>query len=133
GSGCGGCWGGYGGYGGHYAGCWGAGYACYGGCGGYDGAGYAPIPTTTVPSGEPIGKPKADDGKKKKGNNDDQQEQQTRAASRARLIVRLPEGAKLYIDDLPVKASPQRTFSTPALKKGQAYYYDVRADVVRNG
>jgi uncharacterized protein (TIGR03000 family) len=40
----------------------------------------------------------------------------------------------LYIDDLPMKnASGTRTFSTPTLEPGQAYYYMVRAEVMREG
>src|SRR5262249_20676646 len=52
----------------------------------------------------------------------------------ARLIIDVPTDAKLYIDDQPMKTqSARRTFSTPALQPGQTYYYEVRAEVVRDG
>ncbi len=57
-----------------------------------------------------------------------------RATSPAKLVVELPESAKLYVDDQPVKAaSPSKTFNTPALQEGQTYYYILRAEVVRDG
>jgi uncharacterized protein (TIGR03000 family) len=82
------------------------------------------------PAGEPAPKPKADDGKKK-GQNDDEKEASAR--NRARVIVELPKGAKLYIDDKPMKAGKRRTFRTPALQPGEAYYYEIRAEVTRDG
>jgi uncharacterized protein (TIGR03000 family) len=59
---------------------------------------------------------------------------ETSLNSTARLVVELPADAKLYIDNQAVKlASGKRTFSTPNLDRGQAYYYMVRAEVVRDG
>lgn len=56
------------------------------------------------------------------------------AASRARLIVELPADAKLFIDDhLMRTTSDRRTFNTPTLEDGQTYYYELRAEVVRDG
>jgi uncharacterized protein (TIGR03000 family) len=56
------------------------------------------------------------------------------ALSRAKLIVEVPADAKLYIDDQPMKTtSARRVFSTPALEPGQAYYYMVRVEVMRDG
>jgi uncharacterized protein (TIGR03000 family) len=53
---------------------------------------------------------------------------------RAKLIVEVPVDAKLYIDDQPMKTtSTRRVFSTPALEPGQAYYYVVRVEVMRDG
>jgi uncharacterized protein (TIGR03000 family) len=53
---------------------------------------------------------------------------------RARLLVELPADAKLYIDDQLMKTtSERRTFNTPALDQGQTYYYELRAEVVRDG
>jgi uncharacterized protein (TIGR03000 family) len=52
----------------------------------------------------------------------------------ARLIVEMPANAKLYVDDQPMKtSSTRRVFRTPTLEPGQAYYYMVRAEVVRDG
>jgi uncharacterized protein (TIGR03000 family) len=54
--------------------------------------------------------------------------------TRARLIVELPADAKLYIDDhLMTTTSGRRTFNTPVLAAGQTYYYEIRAEVVRDG
>jgi uncharacterized protein (TIGR03000 family) len=56
------------------------------------------------------------------------------APSRAKLIVELPADAKLFVDDRPMKTpSAVRTFSTPELDPGQVYYYELRAEVVRDG
>jgi uncharacterized protein (TIGR03000 family) len=52
----------------------------------------------------------------------------------ARLIVSLPADAKLYVDGTAMKtSSAERTFNTPPLEPGQAYYYMLRAEVVRDG
>jgi uncharacterized protein (TIGR03000 family) len=125
---CGGCYGGgcYGCYGGGYGGCYGGCYGCYGG--GYGGwyGGHAPAmgmpmapsapPTETVPA------PKKED------------EKRSSTAGPAKLIVELPADAKLFVDDQLMKAtSAIRTFNTPSLSPGQAYYYMLRAEVVRDG
>jgi uncharacterized protein (TIGR03000 family) len=52
----------------------------------------------------------------------------------AKLIVSLPDNAKLYVDDQLMKTEASvRTFNTPALQQGQTYYYMLRAEVVREG
>jgi uncharacterized protein (TIGR03000 family) len=63
----------------------------------------------------------------------------------ARVIVELPAGARLYVDDRAVTtrspgASPRRddssytqAFNTPKLDGPRAYFYDLRAEVVRDG
>ncbi|HTU20835.1 MAG TPA: TIGR03000 domain-containing protein [Gemmataceae bacterium] len=141
--GCGGCWGGCGGCGGCY-GCWG-GYSSWGCCGcmgGYGGYGYGGIsypgaigggmyaPGTAVPgTGAPTGEqlPPAKENKEKK-------EQGSLSSTKAKLVVELPANAKLFIDDRPIKAAPGvRTFNTPALEPGQAYYYMVRVETMRDG
>jgi uncharacterized protein (TIGR03000 family) len=121
----GGCWGCYGCYGGGcYGGCYGCYGGCYGcyGCGGYYGAGYGvayaapvygsnvqPLTTQSLASLESGFRP-------------------------ASLTVQLPEDAKLFVDNKPMKtASSTRTFRTPALQPGQTYYYDLRAEVLREG
>lgn len=54
--------------------------------------------------------------------------------NRGRLIVELPTDAKLYIDDQAMKTTAEvRSFQTPDLAQGQAYYYIVRAEMVRDG
>jgi uncharacterized protein (TIGR03000 family) len=63
-----------------------------------------------------------------KGANGGKKEQE------ARLIVTVPEEAKLYIDGQLMKTgSGRRVFSTPTLRPGQTYFYDVKAEVVRDG
>jgi len=105
----GGCWGGcYGCYGCY--GCWGGGYGWYGGCYGCYG------------------------GVKVVANQAAPKQVAATSTTRAKLVVELPEDAKLYIDDQLMKtASGKRTFSTPTLDRAQAYYYMVRAEVVRDG
>jgi uncharacterized protein (TIGR03000 family) len=76
-------------------------------------------PAGTAPA-ETVPAPKKEEPKKVDGS--------------ARLIIDVPTDAKLFIDDQAMKtASARRTFSTPALQPGQAYYYEVRAEVVRDG
>jgi uncharacterized protein (TIGR03000 family) len=75
--------------------------------------------------GEVIPGPKKEEMKGKDG---------AAAARTAQLLVELPADAKLYIDDQLMKTpSGKRTFNTPTLDLGQAYYYMVRAEVVRDG
>jgi uncharacterized protein (TIGR03000 family) len=52
----------------------------------------------------------------------------------ARLLVQLPADAKLYVDDhLMQTASERREFRTPALQRGQTYYYVLKVEIVRDG
>ena len=147
GGGCHGCYGGcygscYGGcYGSCYGGaCWGSscygyygpGYGCYGGwgysygchgcygCWGCYGGCYGSV-QMAVPVRPDLPPPKDKD-------------EVVAAPAKAKLIVELPADAKLYIDDQLMKTgSGHRVFSTPSLERGQAYYYMVRAEVVRDG
>lgn len=148
--GCSGCYGGcYGCFGGCYGGCWGGwggcygcwgGYASWGGGYGYGGGGMGGYPGTvypgavapggaTGPSGERLDMPE-DSGKNKSKNKEGTMLDTTKA----RLVVELPSNAKLFIDDMPMKnTSGMRTFNTPPLEPGQAYYYIVRVETVRDG
>jgi len=82
----------------------------------------APAPST---SGETLPTPKEEDKDKDK---------ESMAPSQARLIVQVPADTQLFIDDQPVKVpSGQRAFHTPALEKGQTYYYELRAETRRAG
>jgi uncharacterized protein (TIGR03000 family) len=50
------------------------------------------------------------------------------------VLVELPADSKLYIDDRLIENGGARwAFRTPALESGQAYYYEVRAEVVVDG
>jgi uncharacterized protein (TIGR03000 family) len=52
----------------------------------------------------------------------------------ARVTVRLPEDARLYVDNVTCPlTSSTRSFTTPTLEPGQRYYYTLRAEVTRNG
>jgi uncharacterized protein (TIGR03000 family) len=55
-------------------------------------------------------------------------------STRASLTVELPADARLYVDgQLTRSASSRRQFITPPLNPGQAYYYDLQAEVIRDG
>ena len=82
-----------------------------------------------APTGEPLGAPKEN-----KGKDTDKTGQGTLSSTSAKLVVELPANAKLYIDDMPVKATAGvRTFHTPALEPGRPYYYMVRIERMRDG
>jgi uncharacterized protein (TIGR03000 family) len=67
------------------------------------------------------------DGKEKK-------DKEVFRPNKAKLVVEVPADAKLYIDDQLMKSSAAvRSFSTPELEIGQAYYYILRVESVRDG
>jgi uncharacterized protein (TIGR03000 family) len=52
----------------------------------------------------------------------------------ARIVVKLPAEARLYVDNvLCPLTSATRSFTTPELDAGQKYYYTLKAEVVRGG
>jgi uncharacterized protein (TIGR03000 family) len=52
----------------------------------------------------------------------------------AKIIVSLPEDARLFIDDEATSStSKQRVFVSPPLPAGQLFHYTLRAEVVRDG
>jgi len=54
--------------------------------------------------------------------------------ARARVRIDVPADAKVYIDgQLMQSAATPRVFQTPDLREGQLYFYDLRAEVVREG
>jgi uncharacterized protein (TIGR03000 family) len=56
------------------------------------------------------------------------------AATAARLHVRVPADATLWIDDKPTaQTGPERDFITPPLTPGRNYHYDMRARWMDNG
>jgi uncharacterized protein (TIGR03000 family) len=56
------------------------------------------------------------------------------APKEAKLIVDLPADAKLFIDDQPMQVAGQHAvFVTPGLQTGKTYYYEVRAEIIREG
>ncbi len=116
--------GGYGVYG--CAGCYG-GWSCYGGgyscVGGY----YSPYHVMPGAPGGP-GMPGAPGGEKlPPPNGKDEQ-------SRAKVIIDVPQNAKLYIDGQQMAdKSGKRTFVTPPLQGTQTYYYDIKIVTTVNG
>lgn len=111
------------GWGRGYAGYW-PGYACAGGCGGYASFAYGGAGTYGDFGGPAV-------------VHAGMAEARRPAAARelhARLEVELPRGARLYVDDREVKGNDtSRGFRTPALEKGEKYYYDLRAEVEVDG
>jgi uncharacterized protein (TIGR03000 family) len=52
----------------------------------------------------------------------------------ARLDVRVPEEAKVYLQDQPMTLNgPVRRFVSPTLEPGRDYVYTIRIEVQRNG
>jgi uncharacterized protein (TIGR03000 family) len=140
---CGGCNGCYGGgcYGGYSCGggCYG-GYSCGGGCyGGYScggGCHGAVIMEGGAAAGATDKGTKTDkkDGKKEEKKKSEGDDDQTSISAPATIVVTLPADAKLTIGDtLTQSTSAVRTFSSPALDRGQDYYYTLKAEVVRDG
>jgi len=78
----------------------------------------AVTPAKPLPAGEPVPPPK----------------EKAQAGSPGRIIVNLPAGAKVFVDDAPTQSvSTERTFVTPALEPGIGYIYTLRAELVENG
>src|SRR5262249_3897691 len=115
------------------AGC--CGYSGYGTCAGYCMGGYtnyapayiAPAPpgqAKPMPEGVPPPKPKPAPAPK----------DETTLLNQARLIIEVPADAQLFIDGHAMKTTAaKRVFRTPKLDPSLTYYYDVRAEVVRDG
>jgi uncharacterized protein (TIGR03000 family) len=56
------------------------------------------------------------------------------AKAPARLTVELPASARLYVDGAAVTGGGSaRLYHTPELPAGQAFYYDLKAEVLVNG
>jgi len=116
--GCNGCYGGcYGCYGGCY-GCYGGCYGCYGGCYGCYGGTLVTAPVPAAPQVTVMAEDRAPSA----------------TATRATVVVRLPEDADLYVDGKRVNlTSDTRQFITPELTPGQDYSYTMKARAVRQG
>lgn len=78
--------------------------------------------------------------KKNDKNGDDDKDDKTsdarggNRAGRARLVLNLPADARLYVDGQYIaNAAAKGSFSTPELAAGKKYYYDLRAEVIRDG
>jgi len=64
-----------------------------------------------------------------------QEETRQPAANEAKVSVRLPADARLYVDGKEInnKNRATRAFFTPRLERNQEYFYTVKAEVTRNG
>lgn len=115
----------YGGYGAGCTGCYGCygGYSCYGmpfpGGATYMSPGMSnPIPPAGIPPGLEV----TPDPRKKVGGE-----------ARAKVRVEMPEDARLYVDGMLMKTTAAvRLFQTPALEPNQTYYYELKAELIRN-
>lgn len=142
----GGCYGGWGVFTGeaYHIGCTGC-YGCYGGYACYG----VPVPIVhPAPGGvrPPVGDPfppvkpdtkKKDEGgeevnppkEKPKQKSDSKKLEEQQARIRARVVIDIPEGAKLFVDGQPINVQAgTRTFQTPELEPDQAYFYDLRIE-----
>jgi uncharacterized protein (TIGR03000 family) len=58
----------------------------------------------------------------------------TASLTPTQIIIEVPADAQLYADgQLTTTTSGRRVFNTPPLEDGQTYFYDLRAQVVRDG
>ncbi|MCA1702126.1 MAG: TIGR03000 domain-containing protein [Actinobacteria bacterium] len=129
-----GAWGGYLGHGGHAPygafqchGC----YGCYGGHSCYGMPIGSPAIVTAPPSSNG---PTTEKKKNGKIEETPPPKKLPEEQARANVTIELPADAKLYIDgNLMQTGSSRRTFRTPALVAGHTYYYDLRAEVIRDG
>ncbi|GIW79187.1 MAG: hypothetical protein KatS3mg105_0994 [Gemmatales bacterium] len=134
---CHGCYTGYRvGYGCHlsYYGCYGC-YGCYAyssGC--YCSFGNIPSSYHVLPTPPPAEKKGSAEkiGPPKELPKDEKKEEEKKL--QARLIVEVPENARLYIDGQLMKSqSKVRVFRTPTLDQNEAYFYDLRAEIDVDG
>jgi uncharacterized protein (TIGR03000 family) len=127
------------------------GYSCWGGCGGYASPAYG-VPMTPLVNPPPprVADPedkKTNGGKPRKKPSDDDDDDTARPKSKpkkppddegsaetaALITIFLPAGAKLSVDGRAVTASGVKTFVTPRLQKGSAYYYEMTVETTRDG
>jgi uncharacterized protein (TIGR03000 family) len=96
----------------------------------YQGGMGTPSGAPSGPPAEGLGMPPETKDKGTKSKNG----QGMFSSTKAKLVVELPADAKLFIDDMPMKTtSGVRAFNTPTLEPGQAYYYMVRVETMRDG
>lgn len=111
-------------------------YGCYGGWSCYGYPNQHAVIEPAPPSGVPERKTESKPGKvleeaplpKEPGLKKNEEQ------ARAKVIVDVPADAKLYVDGQRMNGSTsRRVFQTPALIPGRMYYYELRAEVVRDG
>jgi uncharacterized protein (TIGR03000 family) len=61
-------------------------------------------------------------------------DEEVAAPAPARVVVKLPADARLFVDDDPCPlTSAERSFDTPDLRPGVTYHYTIRVEVTRAG
>jgi uncharacterized protein (TIGR03000 family) len=61
-------------------------------------------------------------------------DEEVTAPTPARVVVKLPADARLFVDDDPCPlTSVERSFDTPDLRPGVTYHYTIRVEVTRAG
>ena len=126
-------------------GCSGGCYGCYGGWSCYGSplrvAPAAPAAKILVPPTDELPVPPREEKKpeKKIDKKDDKKDlllppEGRRIGNWATIVLQVPADARIFIDgqEMTSKAT-RRVYQTPILEPGETYYYDVRAEVVRNG
>jgi uncharacterized protein (TIGR03000 family) len=107
-------------------GCYGGCYGCGGGYGGYYYGSYSPMGYVFWGYYSP--------GYYGTVTLQGTRDSQVRSDTAATLVVSLPEGATLKIDDFVSRSTATtRRFVSPPLEPGQEYHYDVTADLMRDG
>jgi len=119
-----------------------AGYDCYGGCGGYHSPAYGvPIPAVVAPNPYPPTPGQAPmpaeenkiDRPAPKKSMDPDDDGSVSLLRRAKVIIDVPAGARLFVDGQAI-ANPERgTFRTPELQIGKRYYYELRVETMVDG
>src|SRR5437867_7833496 len=72
--------------------------------------------------------------KQEKQKKEEEKKEERKEAKEARLVVELPAHAKLFVDGTLMKSdSSKRGIVTPPLDPARVYYYQVRAELVRDG
>jgi uncharacterized protein (TIGR03000 family) len=65
---------------------------------------------------------------------EDSEVRSIKASNSARVIVKLPSDARLFVDNVLCNLpTGTRAFNTPALETGRKYYYTLRTELNRDG
>src|SRR4029077_6360163 len=81
------------------------------------------VPTTTTTPSDP-----------RRGNSAAPVSTGSDPQASAKLLIHSPADAKLYVDgQLTTSTNENRAFTTPALQSGLTYYYDLKAEISRDG
>ncbi len=63
-----------------------------------------------------------------------EQKSSDKAPAQARVIISIPDGARLLVNDIPIVVDPAaRLFVTPQLEPGRSYYYVFKVEMQTDG